>query len=211
MTNLLYESEFFIIEEGHAHNFLFRPVDLDKDLTMLYEWMHSPHIAPFWKLDLPMAEFKEWLSSSIESKHKDIYIGYYNGKPVSYLIAYSVKNDPIREHYDAKDGDLGMHLLIGPRPFLNKQDGLSLIRSMVVFLFHQYGAKRIIGEPDIRNRIIIPLLRELGGDVLGQIELSNKKASLIMGERKKIEAKLKEMNVTVAMLKTISKLENTLL
>jgi acetyl CoA:N6-hydroxylysine acetyl transferase len=210
MTNLLYESEFFIIEKGQSDNFLFRPVDFDKDLTMLYEWMHSRHIAPFWKLDLPVEKFKEWLASSIESTYKDIYIGFYNGEPVSYLIAYSVKNDPIRQYYDVQDGDLGMHLLIGPRSYLNKQDALSLIRSMIVFLFHQYGAKRIIGEPDIRNRIIIPILKELGGDVLGQIELPDKKASLIIGERKKIEASLKEKNVTVAMLKTISTLENIL-
>jgi acetyl CoA:N6-hydroxylysine acetyl transferase len=181
------ETEFFILKGNKADNFLFRPVDFERDLSTLHTWMHQPHIAPFWKLNLPMSEFKQWLRNSIEAEHKDIYIGTINGEQVCYLIAYSIENDPIREFYEYQNGDIGMHLLIGPRAYLNREDGLSIIRSMIIFLFDQYkSADRIVGEPDIRNRIVIPILKKLGGEVVSEINLHNKNASLIIGEREPI-------------------------
>jgi acetyl CoA:N6-hydroxylysine acetyl transferase len=204
MIKTLNETEFKVIQEGAVESFTFSPVDFDRDLETLYEWMHKSHIAPFWKLNLPMPEFKQWLRNSIEADHKEVFIGTFNGTPACYLIAYAIKEDPVREYYEYKEGDLGMHLLIGPRPFLNKEDGVSIIRAMIIFLYNYYGAERIIGEPDVRNRIIIPILKELGGEVLGQVELPHKKASLIMGERQSILNRLKERNVEVEMVRTIS-------
>jgi acetyl CoA:N6-hydroxylysine acetyl transferase len=195
------ESEFLVKRDGSVECFTFRPVDFDRDTELLYEWMHKSHIAPFWKLNLPMPEFKKWLHKSIKAEHKEVFIGTFNGTPVCYLIAYSIKDDPIREHYDYQEGDLGMHLLIGPRPFLNKEDGVSIIRAMIIFLFHHYGAKRIMGEPDIRNRIVIPILKELGGQVLGQIDLPHKKASLIVGDRVAVENRLIEKEIQIEWVK----------
>jgi acetyl CoA:N6-hydroxylysine acetyl transferase len=128
-----------------------------------------------------------------------------NGTPVCYLIAYSIKDNPIRGYYDYQEGDLGMHLMIGPRPYLNKDDGLSIIRAMIIFLLDHYGATRIIGEPDVRNRIVIPILKSLGGEVLGQIELPHKKATLIMGERLAVENKMKDDHIQVEILNKITK------
>ncbi len=208
LVKMINKTEFSVIDGEAVECFTFRPADSVKDLDMLYDWMHQSHIAPFWKLNLPMPEFKEWLQKSTEATHKDVYIGTFNGTPVCYLIAYSIKDDPIREYYDYQEGDLGMHLLIGPRPFLNKEAGFSIIRAMIIFLFNQYGAKRIIGEPDIRNRIVIPILKELGGQVIEQINLYHKKASLIIGERQSVEKKLKEKNIEVRMMNKITTLKN---
>lgn len=211
MIKTVNESEFFIIKGDKADNFLFRPVDFDRDLSTLHEWMHQPHIAPFWKLNLPMSEFKQWLKQSIEADHKDIYIGTFNGKPVCYLIAYSIEKDPIKEFYEYRNGDLGMHLLIGPREYLNREDGLSMIRSMIIFLFDHYKeARRIIGEPDIRNRIVIPILKKLGGEVISKINLQNKKASLIVGERGSVIEKMKDENIQVEWLKSMNSQRNEL-
>lgn len=204
MLKTQYETEFIVKQEDANDGFTFRPVDFDRDLETLYEWMHKSHIAPFWKLNLPMPEFKQWLRNSIEAEHKEVFIGAFNGTPACYLIAYDIKEDPIQDYYEYKEGDLGMHLLIGPRPFLNKEDGLSIIQAMIIFLYHYYGAERIIGEPDVRNRIIIPILKELGGEVLGQVDLPHKKASLIMGERQSILNRLKERKVEIEMIRTIS-------
>ncbi|MCA1061273.1 acetyltransferase [Rossellomorea aquimaris] len=205
------ETEFFIIKGNKTDNFLYRHVDFDRDLSTLYTWMQQPHIAPFWKLNLPLHEFEQWLRKSIDAEHKEVFIGEMNGEPVCYLIAYSVDKDPVKELYDYQIGDLGMHLLIGPRNYLNREDGLSIIRSMILFLFDQYkDMNRIIGEPDIRNRIVIPILKRLGGEVVGEIDIHNKKASLIMGERGAVLEKvaddvqvewLKSMNVKRALIK----------
>nr|WP_256558337.1 GNAT family N-acetyltransferase [Halobacillus sp. A1] len=181
----------------NVESFSFRPLDAGRDVELLYKWMHQKHIAPFWKLNLPLSEFKPWVHKSVEAEHKDCYIGFYNGEPVCYLIAYSVEEDPIKDYYDYKKGDVGMHLLIGPHSCLNKEDGLSIVRAMILFLFDRYDAERIIGEPDRRNRIVIPILKELGGEVLGRIQLPNKEAVLISGEKAPVIEKLRENNIEV--------------
>ncbi|SFG15845.1 Protein N-acetyltransferase, RimJ/RimL family [Halobacillus alkaliphilus] len=190
-------TELNITDGEKVENFSFRPLDPNQDVELLYDWMHQKHIAPFWKLNLPLSELKRWVHHSAEAEHKDCYIGTFNGEPVCYLIAYSVEEDPIKEYYDDKQGDLGMHLLIGPRSYLNKEDGLSIVRAMILFLFDRYNTKRIIGEPDRRNRIVIPILKELGGEVLGRVHLPNKEAALIAGEKEAVFAKLREKNIDV--------------
>ncbi|MBD1380556.1 GNAT family N-acetyltransferase [Metabacillus arenae] len=182
------------MEEWEKHDFLLfdheigktislRQVIYEKDIETLYDWMHQKHIAPFWKLDVPKHEFKEWLKKSIASKKKDVYMGFIDGTAVSYLIVYSIKDDPIRHYYEYHEKDIGMHLLIGPREYLNKQAGFSIIRAKLAFLFSKYDAKRIIGEPDVRNRIIVPILKKCGGKVVTMLELPHKKAYLITGDR----------------------------
>ncbi|MCA1023524.1 GNAT family N-acetyltransferase [Halobacillus litoralis] len=166
--------------------FTFRPLRLE-DADTLYAWMHQKHIAPFWKLDLPMESFKEWVESSITAEHKDCYLVDWNGEPAGYLIAYRAVDDPVHHYYDYRVGDLGMHVLVGPEKYLNKQSGRQLLQSMIQFLFFTYETERIIGEPDIRNRIILPIMKGLGGEVLHRIHLPHKRAALIAGEKQTVE------------------------
>ncbi|MBX0356898.1 acetyltransferase [Halobacillus sp. Nhm2S1] len=188
-------------EEKH---FSFRPLDAERDVDLLYDWMHQKHIAPFWKLNLPKSELASWAKQSEEAEYKDCYIGTYEGEPVCYLIAYSIKQDPIKGYYNYYEGDLGMHLLIGPRPLLNKEDGLSLIRAMIFFLLDRYDAERIIGEPDRRNRIVVPILKELGGEVVNRIQLPHKQAFLTIGEKEAIVEKLKKDQIQMEILHRIT-------
>jgi acetyl CoA:N6-hydroxylysine acetyl transferase len=198
------EARFKVEVKGRKDMFSFRPVEFTRDAELLFDWMHQSHIAPFWKLDLPYTQFAEWLNRSIESDIKDVFIGTFNDVPVCYLIAYAVKDDPIQHYYHYKKNDLGMHLLIGPRSYLNLQDGLSIVRGMILFMFEHYGVDRIIGEPDVRNRIVIPILKALGGEVLGTVQLPHKKATLIMGERESVMNDMKRKGVHVTFLNKLS-------
>ncbi|CDQ18161.1 Protein N-acetyltransferase, RimJ/RimL family [Halobacillus karajensis] len=197
MSDPISYTELKMTEQGKEGRFSFRPLDANKDVELLYSWMHQKHIAPFWKLDVPKPELESWVHRSVNAEHKDCYIGTYNGETVCYLIAYNIEKDPIKEYYHYQPGDLGMHLLIGPRSTLNKENGLSLIRAMIFFLFDRYGAKRIIGEPDRRNRVIIPILKQVGGSILGRIHLPNKEASLIVGEKGLFERSLQDQDVEI--------------
>lgn len=161
----------------------FRPVRVKEDLPILHRWMHQKHIKPFWKLDLSMEDLHTWLTKSTEASYKDVYMGYIDDEPACYLIAYAIMEDPINNYYAAQSGDLGMHLLIGPREYLNPTDGEAIILAMGYFLFNKYGATRIIGEPDVRNRIILPIIKRLGAKELKEIELKAKKAKLVAIEK----------------------------
>ncbi|WP_281657888.1 GNAT family N-acetyltransferase [Halobacillus sp. Cin3] len=193
---MLTSTEIEIIEQEKTEIFTFRPLSV-KDTDTLFEWMHQRHIAPFWKLDLPMETFEEWVRASITADHKDCYLVDWNGEPAGYLIAYWAGEDPVHHHYEHEAGDLGMHVLVGPEKFLNKQAGRQLLQSMIQFLFFTYHTERIIGEPDIRNRIIIPIMKGLGGKVLHRIQLPHKRAALIAGERQAVEQVRKSQGIQV--------------
>ncbi|MFC0524430.1 GNAT family N-acetyltransferase [Pontibacillus salicampi] len=161
----------------------FRAADYDKDIHTLFNWMHQKHIYPFWKLNVDWEDFKIFFHHSVTASHKRVFFGFINGEPVCYGIAYRIESDPLKEYYAYKPGDLGMHLLIGPREYLNRQTGLAIIRGMSYYLFSKYEAQRIIGEPDYRNRIVIPILTSIGAVDHGVLELPHKKAKLVIGER----------------------------
>ncbi|MYL49928.1 GNAT family N-acetyltransferase [Halobacillus litoralis] len=205
MSQTINKTELKMKEGAKEDTFTFRPLE-EKDVELLHDWMHQKHISPFWKLNLPMEELRSWVRKSIEAEHKDGYIGTYNGEPVCYLIAYAIEKDPIKDYYDDQNGDLGMHLLIGPRPFLNLDDGLSLVRAMIYFLFERYQAKRIIGEPDRRNRIVIPILKKVGGENLGRIDLHGKQATLIVGAKEAFEKSLRDNDVEI---RTLTRMETS--
>ncbi|KGP72097.1 GNAT family N-acetyltransferase [Pontibacillus yanchengensis] len=164
----------------------FRPAEYDKDLDTLFDWMHQKHIYPFWKLNLPYEDFKQFVKDSVHAQRKRVFIGFMDGKPVCYLITYSVPHDSIHSYYSYQEGDIGMHLLVGPRDYLTKHHGFSLVRAMSYYIFEKFGAERIVGEPDYRNRIVIPILKRMGARDFGILELPTKRANLMIGKREEV-------------------------
>lgn len=186
------------------HHISFRPVNMS-DFEVLYSWMHQPHIAPFWKLNVNRGDFQAYLERTLEAEHKRVFLCFIDQIPAGYLIAYSIQHDPIKDYYRAEPGDLGMHLLIGPREWLNRDHGLMIARAMTAFLMEKYSCSRIIGEPDNRNRIVIPILKEMGGYVADTISLPHKKAALIIGEKDKFQEYMSNVNVNFIKLPTKEK------
>ncbi|WP_191556838.1 GNAT family N-acetyltransferase [Metabacillus idriensis] len=191
----LYEFEAVIEDRELNHTISLRPVKIT-DLEILYVWMHQPHIAPFWKLNVSKEDFYAYLERSVKAEHKRVYLCFVDDLPAGYLIAYSIQHDSIRDFYQAEPGDLGMHLLIGPRELLNKEDGLMIVRAMTAFLMKKFRSRRIIGEPDIRNRIVIPILKEMSGYVADTILLPHKKAALVIGEHDRFNDYMSSKKVT---------------
>jgi acetyl CoA:N6-hydroxylysine acetyl transferase len=183
------------ITEESGRTISFRPVNVE-DVHILHEWMHQKHIYPFWKLNLPLEEIKVWVKNSISSRHKRVFMGYLNDEPVCYVIGYDVRQDPIKHYYSIEPRDMGMHLLIGPRQLLNKEDGETIIRAMTLFLFEKFGANRMIGEPDYRNRIVIPILKKLGANVIKEIQINEKKAKLILANRDDFHKNIGDSKIT---------------
>ncbi|WP_165995879.1 GNAT family N-acetyltransferase [Bacillus sp. Cs-700] len=185
------------ITEESGRIISFRPV-IEEDVPILHEWMHQKHIYPFWKLNLPLEEIRVWVKNSISSPHKRVFMGYLNDEPVCYVIGYDVRQDPIRHFYSNEPRDMGMHLLIGPRRLLNKEDGETIIRAMTLFLFEKFGANRLIGEPDYRNRIVIPILKKLGANVVKEIQMNEKRAKLVIANRNEFHQNINDSTITLS-------------
>ncbi|WP_338075719.1 GNAT family N-acetyltransferase [Chengkuizengella sediminis] len=170
-----------------------RPVSYEKDLEIIYKWMHEEHLAPFWKLDVSLNEFQNYLKKSLEAEHKDIYIASLDDEPVCYFMTYKVSEDQIRNYYDVEEGDLGGHFAIGKRENLRKEVMIPLLRGLLSFGFYRYDTKHIIVEPDIRNRIVIPTLKQCGFEIHSYIQLPHKKAALMILRKEQFEKQMSEL------------------
>ncbi|MEJ1929731.1 GNAT family N-acetyltransferase [Nostoc sp. NIES-2111] len=161
----------------------FRPVDLEKDLTLIHNWMNQPHVIPFWNLAFDLERMRQHLQAALADKHQTLYIGCLDNQPISYWESYWTIDDIVARHYPAESTDQGTHLLIGETAFLGKGYALPLLRSMTFFQFQNAATQKIIAEPDIRNKKMIHVFERCGFQFQKEIELPDKIGALMFCDR----------------------------
>ncbi|WP_445164674.1 GNAT family N-acetyltransferase [Paenactinomyces guangxiensis] len=157
----------------------FRPVTLERDLERLHQWMHEPHVIPYWNLNIPFAKYREHLRKFLADPHQTLYIGSLDGTPMSYWETYWVKDDILAQYYDFHPDDQGVHLLIGPPAFLGKGYASPLLRTITRRLFHHNRTEKVVAEPDIRNEKMIHIFKKCGFEFQKAIDLPDKRAALM--------------------------------
>lgn len=157
----------------------FRRVEMEKDLDRLHEWMHQPHVIQFWNLNIPYDQYREHLRKFLADPHQTLHIGSLDGTPMSYWETYWVRGDILGKHYDYDPEDQGIHLLIGPPPFLGKGYALPLLRAMTYRLFQHQPTQKVVAEPDIRNKKMIHIFEKCGFEFQREIDLPDKRAALM--------------------------------
>jgi len=160
-----------------------RHFQFEKDWRLLHEWMQMRHIAPFWKLDVPVPEFKAYLNRSLGNPHRNHYLIFFGDRPVSYGMTYAAKEELIASYYDYEPEDLGGHFVVGPREFLDRRYICPIVCAILTHAFQTTPAKRLVVEPDVRNRIVVPALKECGFEDCGRVQLPHKKAVLMICRR----------------------------
>lgn len=158
----------------------FRPLDLDADVELVHGWMQQPHVAPWWELEGPLELVRDFLERQARLVHLDQWIVTDDERlPFAYVETYRVPEDPIAAYYDARPGDRGFHLLVGPPELLGSGMAQALVRQLVTRLLGQFGIERIVCEPDARNARMITLCRSLGGEVMATLDLPDRRRVLI--------------------------------
>ncbi|WP_206186547.1 GNAT family N-acetyltransferase [Thermoflavimicrobium daqui] len=157
----------------------FRQVQLEEDLDRLHQWMHEPHVIPFWNLAIPREQYREHLCKFLADSHQTLYIGSLDGVPMSYWETYWAKDDILGKFYDFHPEDQGIHLLIGPPSFLGKGYIYPLLQTMTYHLFQHPQTEKIVAEPDIRNKKMIYVFQKCGFEFQKEIDLPDKRAALM--------------------------------
>lgn len=138
-----------------------RPVDPVADLDLLCAWVHTPRAA-FWGMtDLSRDDVAEIYTYIDEQDHLTAWIIEIDGVAVGLFQTYDPWVDDIGEHYERRDGDLGVHLLLAEAPARvgrTTEIGMFLLRWVV----RQHGARRLVGEPDVANTRSIERFTSLG-------------------------------------------------
>lgn len=170
----------------------FREVTLERDLPMLHSWMQEDHVIPYWQLNKSIDDYEDHLRTFLKDDHQKLLIGELDGIPVSYWEAYWVSGDIIGRFYPFHQDDQGIHLLIGPKHYLGKGLIYPLLLTILHHLFQHSETKRIVAEPDIRNKKMIHVFKKCGFHELKKVQLPDKTGLLLACAREDFERRWTE-------------------
>ncbi len=147
------------------------------DLDVLHEWVTRPY-AGFWGLgELTPDELRETYEfvDSLPTHHA--YLLRWDGEPVVLLQLYHPEDDPVAEAYEVQPGDLGMHFFKGGHGPAELPGGLSawsvLGPAVLGFALAEPGVRRLVVEPDARNRPAIARMTALGFEPAGEVSFES--------------------------------------
>ncbi len=163
-----------------------RQVDPDRDTDLLHFWMNKPHVEEYWCMAWAPDLIRDYLQRHHDDPTRSAYVGFVDDDPVGYLEVYDPVHDVLGAHYPVQAGDVGAHVLIGEEEYLGRYS-VALGFAVNRFLFRRPDVRRIVGEPDVRNHNFLSLLAFLGYRKQSEIDLPDKRAALMVCERRPFE------------------------
>lgn len=161
-----------------------RVCELEKDIERLTQWMNVERVARFWQQNKPQAVLAEWLEKRLAEPHRLSLIGEFDGQPFGYFELYWAPEDVLGGYYDWQAFDRGLHVLVGEENFR----GAHFVDAWLTALQHyaylgEPRTERVVLEPDAGNERLFRHLKRLGLFNLGEFDLPDKRAALVMGWR----------------------------
>ena len=159
-----------------------------KDLPVIYKWVNQAYAIPYWQMNGPYSDLqvacREWLQNL--STHS--LVASLDNTLVCQLDIYEVVSDDLRNHYEAIEGDLGMHLLMAPGKKPEASFTTKLLFFLLKLLFCNPLVRRVVCEPDIENRPACTLVERLGFHLEKRLVLPHKTADLYIMSRERFES-----------------------
>lgn len=169
-------NEFTYQENGILY--ALRALTLPQDFSLLYNWMHEPHVIPQWQLNKPELELAVYFEKMLIDDHQRLYIIQIEGQDVGYLEIYEAKRDRLSLYYPALENDLGWHILLGEKNVVGKGHFKAVMRMMSYFIFEHSPAEKIVGEPDENVKSYEYVAQEIAFEAQKSIQMLEKTAIL---------------------------------
>ncbi|MCX5558886.1 GNAT family N-acetyltransferase [Streptomyces sp. NBC_00038] len=139
-------------------------VDPHADLDVIHGWV-SEERARFWGMNgLSKEQVLETYVhlDSLDTHHA--FLALKDGEPAALFQSYEPEADRVSECYDVEDGDIGIHLLIGPPGTGGGRPGWSagLLTAFTTYVLAGLDRRRVVVEPDARNTKAISRLTRQG-------------------------------------------------
>lgn len=166
-----------------------RPMRFPDDIAVIHPWVHDAR-ARYWGLTGHAHAEVAAAYDDIRTR-ADVFIGLRDGQPAFLVETYDPARDAVAACYDVQPGDRGMHILVAPAT----GDAIAgytwaVFSTVVAFVFADPAVRRMVVEPDIRNRAIHALNRRAGFHYQRAIQLPNKTGHLAFLTRADHEATL---------------------
>ncbi|WP_236653237.1 GNAT family N-acetyltransferase [Streptacidiphilus melanogenes] len=129
-------------------DFTFRRVDPGADAVLLHGWVtHSK--AVFWLMqDATVDRVAE------EYAKLDAWIGCFRGEPAVLMERYDPASTEVGAVHRGADGEVGMHFLTAPTERPVAGFTRAALAAVMQELFADPAVRRVVVEPDVRNRAV---------------------------------------------------------
>ncbi|MDN5743623.1 MAG: acetyltransferase [Nocardioidaceae bacterium] len=140
-----------------------RPVDPHRDVALLTRWVTAER-AHFWGMsDFSEDDVRAVYRHIHEQAHLAAYLLLLHRTPIGLLHTYDPAVDEIGEWYERRAGDLGVHLLLADDE--NRAGHTpQVLAAGLAFVSALPGCRRLVFEPDARNRASMAMMERVGAE-----------------------------------------------
>jgi siderophore synthetase component/RimJ/RimL family protein N-acetyltransferase len=160
-----------------------RPLDLDRDVTLLHAWVHHERARQFWDLAGPLRDVEAYYAEMLASPSHHAFLGCYGDEPTFLIETYWAPGDVVGRHTTVEPDDHGLHLLVGPPTTRRPRFTRRALQVGTELLLREPQVARVLAEPDRRNAKAHRVFRDVGYRVAGPIQLPDKLANLLVCTR----------------------------
>ncbi|MET9803843.1 GNAT family N-acetyltransferase [Streptomyces sp. NPDC006368] len=158
--------------------FTFRPLDPLADSELVHSWVTHPKAA-FWLMqDHALQDVERDYMAIAAHEHHDAFIGLHDGEPAVLMERYDPSKVELVGLYDARPGDVGMHFLVAPTDTPLHGFTRAVITAVMEELFRDPQTRRVVVEPDVRNKAVHALNEAVGFEIATRIAKPEKDAYL---------------------------------
>ena len=154
------------------------PIDPARDAATIHAWVVEDR-ARFWMMgDHSVEEVREVYTWIDEQPTHHAWFVRRDGEPVALVQDYEPTAEEVGEHFEVRDGDRGLHFMLGPASAPRHGFTTEVITVVLDSFFADPVVRRVVAEPDARNAKAVALVERLGFELGPVVELSQKPAQL---------------------------------
>jgi hypothetical protein len=154
----------------------FRSFDLEKDLSMIHQWVNMDYTRTFWQMRGSIGLLRACYQCIQQNPYSHSFMGLIDDKPICLFDIYKISADELSKHVQFSDHDCGFHLLMSPNHSPVSGLTITLTMAFLDFYFSQNPYGKMFAEPDIENTKSVKLLERSGFQKLNTVEMSYKTA-----------------------------------
>lgn len=162
-------------EEGYE--LTVKPLYLKRDIPVIQRWVNAPYALKYWQMPWNEKRLFQYYEAFMNSGKGYSLMFFIGNKPIAQIDLYQAMSDEIKDFYDAKPDDYGIHVLMGRY----KEPVAKLSTNVVITCLHylfSLSVDRVIGEPDSSNERANELVKRVGFRFIKTIQMSYKEANL---------------------------------
>ena len=155
------------------------------DLSMLYEWLHRPHVSQWWDNPGTYAELEcDYLPSTTGESTTQAYIALLENKPIGFTQSYVVmgSGDGWWEQ-ETDPGARGIDQFLANPEQLGQGLGRTMIDAFLNQLFQDPLVTKVQTDPSPENERAIRCYRQVGFIDVGEVVTPDGLALLMVKER----------------------------